>query len=56
MVASISYCAFLAGPPLIGFLCESISVPKALSSVAALWALAALAGALKPAKTPTTDA
>ena len=49
VVASIGYCAFLAGPPLIGFLGESISVLKALTLVAGLLAVAALvAGALRP--------
>jgi MFS family permease len=56
VVASIGYCAFLAGPPLIGFLGESVTVLKALTSVAVLLALAALiAGALKPGTTPTTE-
>jgi fucose permease len=56
VVASIGYCAFLAGPPLIGFLGESVTVLKALTSVAVLLALAALiAGALKPLATPTTE-
>ena len=49
VVASIGYCAFLAGPPLIGFLGESVSVLKALTLVAGLLAVAALvAGALRP--------
>jgi MFS family permease len=56
VVASIGYCAFLAGPPLIGFLGESITVLKALTSVAVLVALAALiAGALRPLTTPTIE-
>jgi len=49
VVASIGYCAFLAGPPLIGFLGEQASVLKALTVVAGLLALAALvAVALRP--------
>jgi predicted MFS family arabinose efflux permease len=49
VVASIGYCAFLAGPPLIGFLGEHASVLKALTVVAGLLAVAALvATALRP--------
>jgi predicted MFS family arabinose efflux permease len=49
VVASIGYCAFLAGPPLIGFLGEQVSVLKALTVVAGLLAVAALvAVALRP--------
>jgi hypothetical protein len=54
VVASIGYCAFLAGPPLIGFLGEQVSVLKALTVVAGLLAVAALvAAALRPLPTPT---
>jgi predicted MFS family arabinose efflux permease len=42
VVASIGYCAFLAGPPLIGFLGDRVTVLKALTVVAGLFALAAL--------------
>jgi MFS family permease len=56
VVASIGYCAFLAGPPLIGFLGESITVLRALTAVAVLLALATvIAGALKPIHGSTTD-
>ena len=49
VVASIGYCAFLGGPPLIGFLGEQFTVLGALVVVAALLALAAvLTGALRP--------
>jgi MFS family permease len=49
VIASIGYCAFLGGPPLIGFLGESVSVLRALTAVAVLLALSALlAGALRP--------
>jgi cyanate permease len=52
VVASIGYCAFLAGPPLIGFLGEHASVLKALTVVAGLLAVAALvAAALRPLPT-----
>ncbi|MEO9173866.1 MAG: MFS transporter, partial [Gaiellales bacterium] len=42
VVASIGYCAFLAGPPAVGVLADSSSVLRALISVAALLALASL--------------
>jgi MFS family permease len=49
VVASIGYCAFLAGPPLIGFLGDQLTVLRALTSVAVLLGLAALvAGAVRP--------
>ena len=49
VVASIGYCAFLAGPPLIGFLGESITVLKALITVAVLLGAATLvATSLRP--------
>jgi MFS family permease len=49
VVASIGYCAFLGGPPLIGFLGAHVTVLRALAVVAVLVALsAAIAGALKP--------
>ncbi|HYP44064.1 MAG TPA: MFS transporter [Propionibacteriaceae bacterium] len=42
VIASIGYCAFLAGPPLIGFLGDQITVLKALTAVAVLLGLAGL--------------
>ena len=49
VVASIGYCAFLGGPPLIGFLGDHVTVLKALIAVAVLLGVAiALAGAIKP--------
>jgi cyanate permease len=49
VVASIGYCAFLGGPPLIGFLGSRFGTLHALVAVAALLAMAALlAGALRP--------
>jgi MFS family permease len=33
-VSSIGYCAFLAGPPLIGFLGDAVTVPRAVLAVA----------------------
>jgi MFS family permease len=49
VIASIGYCAFLAGPPLIGFLGDQVTVLRALTTVAVLLGLAALvAGAVHP--------
>ena len=50
VIASVGYCAFLAGPPLIGLLGDRITVLNALTTVAALLALAMLvAGTVAPA-------
>ena len=49
VVASIGYTAFLAGPPLIGFLGDSVGVLRALTVAAGLLALAAMiAGTTRP--------
>ena len=49
VVATIGYCAFLGGPPLIGFLGDHFTVRKALLAVMALLAVAiCLANAVKP--------
>jgi cyanate permease len=49
VVASIGYCAFLAGPPLIGYLGQYVSVHRALIVVAVVLALATLVtGAMRP--------
>ncbi|HEY1674025.1 MAG TPA: MFS transporter [Streptosporangiaceae bacterium] len=49
VTASIGYCAFLGGPPLIGFLGDHIEVRYALVCVAVLLALAiAIAPVLRP--------
>jgi MFS family permease len=49
VVASIGYTAFLAGPPLIGFLGNHLGVRHALTAVAVLLGLAALiVNALRP--------
>jgi MFS family permease len=42
VISSIGYCAFLAGPPLIGFLGDQITVLRALVSVTVLLTLAAV--------------
>ncbi|XVU25857.1 MFS transporter [Actinoplanes sp. CA-054009] len=49
VVASIGYCAFLGGPPLIGFLGDHVTVKNALVAVAVLLIVSiTLAGAVKP--------
>jgi predicted MFS family arabinose efflux permease len=49
VVASIGYCAFLGGPPLIGYLGQNVTVLRALIAVAVVLALATLiTGALRP--------
>jgi MFS family permease len=49
VVASVGYCAFLGGPPLIGFLGNHITVLRALLVVAVLLALASVVtNALRP--------
>ncbi|HEX8094286.1 MFS transporter [Jatrophihabitans sp.] len=42
VIASIGYCAILAGPPTVGFLGDHISVLRAITAVAVLLGLAAL--------------
>jgi predicted MFS family arabinose efflux permease len=52
VVASIGYCAFLGGPPLIGFLGSRVGVLHALTVVAAVLVIATVvAGALRPVNT-----
>jgi predicted MFS family arabinose efflux permease len=54
VVASIGYCAFLGGPPLIGYLGQNVTVLRALIAVAVVLALASLVtGALRPLPTRT---
>jgi hypothetical protein len=49
VIASIGYCAVLAGPPLIGFLGAHFTVLRALTTVAVLLAVAVLiAGSIRP--------
>jgi fucose permease len=49
VVASIGYCAFLAGPPLIGFLGDPLGVLRAITAVAVLLVVAVLlAGNVRP--------
>ena len=60
VVSSIGYCAFLAGPPAIGFLAEQVTVLRALTAVAVLLGVAALCSAVvapdvAPAATESLD-
>lgn len=49
VIASIGYCAFLAGPPAIGFLGHETSVLRALTLVAVLFGVAfAIASTVRP--------
>jgi fucose permease len=49
VISSIGYCAFLAGPPLVGLLGQHLGVLRAQTAVAVLLAVAALvAGAVRP--------
>jgi MFS family permease len=42
VIASVGYCAFLAGPPVVGFLGDQLSVLRAVTAVAVLLGIAAL--------------
>ncbi|WP_428966901.1 MFS transporter [Micromonospora fluostatini] len=49
VIASIGYCAFLAGPPVVGLLGDQVTVLRALVTVAVLLGVAALvAGSVRP--------
>lgn len=49
VIASIGYCAFLVGPPLIGFLGDHFTVVRAFLAVAVLLAVAIMiTGAIRP--------
>jgi MFS family permease len=48
VASTIGYCGFLAGPPLIGFLADSTSLPIALTSIAVLAGGAAAVALLAP--------
>jgi cyanate permease len=49
VIASIGYCAFLAGPPLIGLLGDRVGVLQAILAVAIVLAVAMLiTGAIRP--------
>jgi MFS family permease len=42
VIASVGYCAFLAGPPAVGFLGDHVTVLRAVTAVAVLLGIAAL--------------
>ncbi|WP_063796034.1 MFS transporter [Peterkaempfera griseoplana] len=46
VIASIGYCAFLAGPPSVGFLADHLTVLRAVVAVAVLLGVAALVSAV----------
>ncbi len=49
VISTIGYCAFVCGPPLIGFLGQHVTVLHALTAVIVLLALAVvIAGAVRP--------
>jgi MFS family permease len=57
VISTIGYCAFLAGPPLIGFLGQQTTVPHALVAVIAVMLVAgAIAGSVRPPRTATASA
>jgi MFS family permease len=57
VISTIGYCAFLGGPPLIGFLGQQSTVPHALVAVIALMLLAgAIAGSVRPPQTAVASA
>ena len=56
VAASIAYTAFLAGPPLIGFLGDEVGVLRALTTVAGLLAVALLLGGItRPLQDPRPE-
>jgi len=51
VIASVGYCAFLGGPPVVGLLADHLGVLRALTSVAVLLGVAALITAVvRPAR------
>jgi MFS family permease len=55
VISTIGYCAFLAGPPLIGFLGQQTSVPHALVAVIVVMLVAAaIAGSVRPPRVDGT--
>lgn len=52
VVTTIGYCAFLAGPPLIGFVAQQTTVPHAMVAViVAMLVAGAIAGCVRPLRT-----
>ncbi len=57
VVTTIGYCAFLGGPPLIGFLGQQFTVPHAMVAViAAMLVAGAIAGWVRPLRPPAAPA
>ena len=57
VVTTIGYCAFLGGPPLIGFLGQQTTVPHAMVAVIVAMLLAgAIAGCVRPLRTSVAPA
>jgi hypothetical protein len=57
VISTIGYCAFLGGPPLIGFLAQQSSVPHALVAVIVLMVVAeVIAGSVRPPPTAAASA
>ncbi|MGH2894451.1 MAG: MFS transporter [Solirubrobacteraceae bacterium] len=57
VISTIGYCAFLGGPPLIGFLGQRSTVPHALVAVIAVMLVAgAIAGSIRPPRTASEAA
>ncbi|GIF45957.1 hypothetical protein Afe04nite_04960 [Asanoa ferruginea] len=54
VVASIGYCAFLAGRPLLGLLGDRVTVLRALTAIAVLFGFAALLAGSAVGERPTT--
>ena len=55
VIASIGYCAFLAGPPLVGFLGDHGGVLRAVTAVAALLAVATMVASATREPDPAAD-
>ena len=57
VVTTIGYCAFLGGPPLIGFLAQQSTVPHAMVAViGAMLVAGAIAGCVRPLRTAAARA
>jgi MFS family permease len=57
VISTIGYCAFLGGPPLIGFLAEQSSVPHALVAVILMMLISgAIAGSVRPPRSAAAPA
>jgi MFS family permease len=56
VISSIGYCAFLAGPPLIGVLGDHLSILRALTAVAVLLGISAAVASATAPLAPSADA